>query len=267
MSGLTARYAVCQGVLRQGSFADDVAMVAAAGIAGIGVDANVVDEMGPEEARRILTGEGVGVSSYMDLAAILQENGSTSSLEEAARRLDIAAGIGAPTALVTTGPLRTMDPSLADSRCRDWLARAAVLARERGLLITLEPVHPLLRRWSYVHTLDHARRLVEGIEAAALVVDVGHLWWERDLQEQISKHIEVVATVQLTNVDSAALEEVRYERAPLEEGDVPVAKLVRHLEAVGYGGWYENEVLARIPRQERLEMLRASREWMDSIAT
>jgi sugar phosphate isomerase/epimerase len=154
---------------------------------------------------------------------------------------------------------------LADSRCRDWLARAATLAKDRGLQITLEPVHPLLRRWSYVHTLDHADRLVDDIEGAALVVDVGHLWWDHDLEELISKHIQVIATVQLTNIDRAALEEVRYERAPLDAGDVPVARIVRHLEAVGYRGWYENEVLARIPRDKRLETLRASREWIDSL--
>jgi hypothetical protein len=76
MTGLAERYAVCEGVLRQKSFADDVAMVAAAGIAGIGVDANVVDGVGAEEARRVLVGEGVGVSSYMDLATILHEGGA-----------------------------------------------------------------------------------------------------------------------------------------------------------------------------------------------
>src|SRR5262245_25864843 len=102
MTHSASRYGVCEGVLRQGSFADDVALVAAAGIAGIGVDATVVDGIGTDEARRVLDGEGVEASSYIDLATILAADGDMASLDEVERRLDIAASLGAPAALVTT---------------------------------------------------------------------------------------------------------------------------------------------------------------------
>ena len=104
------RYAVCERVLRQGSFADDVALAVAAGIRGLGVDAAAVDAIGVDEAARILDGEGVRASSYMGLEDILQRDGDkadggTASLDDVARRLDIAARLGAPGALVATGPL------------------------------------------------------------------------------------------------------------------------------------------------------------------
>ena len=72
MSRPTARYAVCERVLRQGSFAEDVALTRAAGIGAIGVDADAVDAIGVEAASRILDGEGIQVSSYMGLEDILQ---------------------------------------------------------------------------------------------------------------------------------------------------------------------------------------------------
>ena len=125
--------------------------------------------------------------------------------------------------------------------CRDWLARAAPLAAEREVRIMLEPMHPLMRRWSFVHTLCHALTLVEGIEGAGVVLDLGHVWWEHGLDVLIREHIGEIVSVQVTNVDAAALEEIRYERAPLDTGDVPVAPLVRLLESSGYRGWYENE--------------------------
>jgi sugar phosphate isomerase/epimerase len=260
-----ARYAVCERVLRQGSFADDVALTRAAGIGAIGVDDAEVDVIGADEAMLILDGEGVLVSSYMGLGSILDEDGGTASLDEVARRLDIAAHLRAPGALVGTGSLGALPPTQAAAICRDWLVRAAPLATERGLRIMLEPMHPVMRRWSFVHTLRHAITLVEGIVGAGVVVDFGHLWWEDGLDVLLADHVDEIVSVQVTNVDAAALEDIRYARAPLDTGDVPVAALVGVLEAAGYRGWYENETLARIPRDQRLDVLRASREWFEAL--
>src|SRR5262249_24494357 len=105
MSRPAARYAVCEAVLRQGSFAADVPLAAAAGVRAIGGNAGGVDAVGVEEARRILAGEGARVSSYMTLEHVLRADGSESPLDEVARRLDVAARLAAPGALVMTGAL------------------------------------------------------------------------------------------------------------------------------------------------------------------
>jgi sugar phosphate isomerase/epimerase len=265
MSSPGARYAVCERVLRQGSFADDVTLTRAAGIGALGVDADAVDTIGVEAAARILDGEGIRVSSYMALEDILQADATTASLDEAARRLDVAARLGASGALVATGPLDARPATEADAICRDWLARAAPLAAARGVRLMLEPLHPLMRRWSFVHTLAHALAMVDGIAGAGVVLDLGHVWWERDLEAQIREHVDAVVSVQVTDVDRAALDDIRYERAPLGTGDVPVAALVGVLESSGYRGWYENETLVRTLRDERLAVLRASREWFEAL--
>jgi sugar phosphate isomerase/epimerase len=259
------RYGVCEQVLRQGSFASDVALAAAAGVCAIGVDAAAVDAVGVEEAARILDGEGLRASSYMTLENVFSGNRDVASLDEAARRLDVAARLGAPGALVMCGPLGTLAPAEAVAVCRDWLARAGSLAAARGTRLMLEALHPLMRRWSFVHTLRHALALVDGIAGAGVVLDLGHVWWEHGLEALVPRHVGAIVSVQVTNVDAAALAELRYERAPLDAGDVPVAALVGLLESAGYGGWYENEVLARVPRERRLEWLRASREWFEDL--
>ena len=107
--------------------------------------------------------------------------------------------------------------------------------------------------------------MVEGIDGVGVVVDFGHVWWEHGLDRLIPEHVGEIVSVQVTNVDTAALEEIRYERAPLDAGDVPVAALVGLLESSGYRGWYENETLVRTPRDQRLDMLRASREWFEAL--
>jgi sugar phosphate isomerase/epimerase len=120
-----------------------------------------------------------------------------------------------------------------------------------------------MRPWSFVHTLDHGLELVGGIAGTGVVLDLGHVWWERGLDALIREHVDEIVSVQVTNVDAAALAEIRYERAPLEAGDVPVGPLVGLLESSGYRGWYEDETLVRTPRDRRLEMLRAARSWFE----
>ncbi len=263
--GPAGRFAVCELVLRQGSFADDVALTKAAGVSAIGVDATAVDAIGAEEARRVLDGEGVRVSSYLALPSILGDGGTPASLDETARRLEVAASLGAPSVLAVTGTLGALAPTEADAICRDWLARASDLAARCGVRVMLEPIHPVMRHLSFVHTLNHGLSLVDGIDGTGVVLDLGHVWWERGLGELIQDHVADIVSVQVTNVDSAALAESRYERAPLACGDVPVASLIRLLESSGYRGWYEDEVLVRSPRDQRLARLQASREWFEAI--
>src|SRR6266702_1744973 len=105
MTRPSERFAVCEQVLRQGSFADDVAVAKAAGVNAIGVDAEAVDASGAEEAGRILDAEGIRVSSYIALEGILAKDGAGAQLDEAARRLEVAASLGAPSAVVVSGPL------------------------------------------------------------------------------------------------------------------------------------------------------------------
>jgi sugar phosphate isomerase/epimerase len=253
-------------VLRQGSFAADVELVRAAGIAAIGVDAGLVDAIGADEARRVLDGAGVAASSYMTLEDVLAPDG-TASLDETRRRLDIAARLGAPCALIGTGPLDRRALPEAERLTRGWLSDAGPVALERGVRIMLEPMHPLMRRWSFLHTLRDALELVEGIDGVGVALDLGHVWWERGLPDLIRAHVELILSVQVTDIDTQALDDIRYERAPLGAGDVPIASLVEVLEAAGYRGWYENEVLARIPRERRLDMLLSSREWFAALGT
>jgi sugar phosphate isomerase/epimerase len=254
---------VCEQVLRQGSFADDVAVAKAAGVSTIGVDAAAVDATGAHEARCILDSEGMGASSYIALESILTMDGVAAPLDEAARRLEVAASLGAPGAVVLTGSLGGLAPAEADAICHDWLARAAVIAVEVGVRVMLEPIHPLMRHLSLVHTLEHGLSLVDGIEGAGIVLDFGHVWWEHGLDALIRDRVADIVSVQVTNVDAAALGESRYVRAPLSSGDVPVAALVRLLESAGYRGWYEEEVLVRSRRDQRLDLLRSSREWFE----
>ena len=120
-----------------------------------------------------------------------------------------------PGCSASTGPRGDYSSREADARCRAWLERLSPRAVDLGLVLMVEPMFPMMRAHSYVHTLSHALELVAGIDGATVVVDTGHLWWDPRLVEHFQAHVNDIGMVQLTNISSDALDRLRYSRAAI----------------------------------------------------
>ena len=254
-------------VFHTGGLVADLAADAAsgrrAGVDGVSVDADELVRIGPRDAGRLLTDAGVRVSSVMAIGPAVA-CGNTGSIDAELAVLEAAAAIGAPGVLAFTGPRGDYPAREADARCRAWLERLASRAVDLDLAVMVEPMFPMMRAYTYVHTLSHAFELVADLDGAKVVVDTAHLWWDPRLVELFTAHVDDVGTVQLTNVSSEALDARRFTRAPFDNGEIPLRELVEAFDAAGYQGWYENEVLTEEP-EDRVEFVRESRTWFDAI--
>lgn len=259
----TPRFGVISRVLGEGDLAANAAAAALAGVDGVSVDRSEVLRLGVKEACRVLADAGLAVSSVLSIGPALP-CGGTGPVDAELETLEVAAELGAPGVLASTGPLGEYPPREADDHCRAWIERLAPRAVELGLVLMLEPMFPMMRAHSYVHTLSHALDLVAGVDGATVVVDTGHLWWDPRLVEQFQAHVADIGTVQLTNISGEALDRLRYSRAPFAEGVIPLRELVQAFDAAGYRGWYENEVLTKSP-EDRVQFVRDSRAWFDAI--
>ena len=166
--------------------------------------------------------------------------------------------------MALTGPLGGFTSREADARCRRWLERVAPRVADLGIAVMVEPVFPMMRNYTYVHTLPHALELVADLDGARVVIDLGHLWWDPRLVEQFRIHLEDIGTVQLTNMSSDALDRLRYSRAPLGEGEIPLRELILAFDEAGYSGWYEHEVLTKEP-EDRVQFVRDACAWFDAV--
>ena len=260
-------FGVVSYVFHTGGLVADLAADATSGRQA-GVDAHAVDadellRIGPVEARRLIADAGVRVSSVLPIGPAV-EGGDTGSIDAELAILNAAAEIGAPGVLAFTGPRGDFPAREADARCRAWLERLAPRAVDLDLVVMLEPMFPMMRAYSYVHTLSHALELVADLDGAKVVVDTAHLWWDPRLVELFTAHVDDIGTVQLTNVSSEALDARRFARASFDKGEIPLRDLIKAFDAAGYRGWYENEVLTEEP-EDRVEFVRESRMWFDSI--
>jgi sugar phosphate isomerase/epimerase len=131
--------------------------------------------------------------------------------------------------------------------------------------MTIEPVHPFLHGVGYIHTIRHAARITERVENCGIIVDVAHIYWDGDLEEDIRRHCGKIALVQVANLDPQALAARRWGRALLDQGTVPIADIVRWIDAAGYRGTYESEILLELPHDECIAAARSSRLWFETV--
>ncbi len=184
--------------------------------------------------------------------------------ERTAWALGAANQIGAQQLLVYTGPLGPRSVALADERCQQWFGEVQHRSRDAGVALMLEPMFPMMRPVTYVHTLRHALRIVEPFDDVKVVIDTAHLWWEPDLVELVRDNLARVGSIQLSNLSSDAFASRTFRRARLGEGVVPVRDLVRAFDRAGFRGWYEHEVIAD-DVGDKVEFLRQEREWFDDV--
>ena len=259
----TRRFGVVSQVLRGGDLATDAATAARAGVDGMSVECDELRRLGAPTARRILDDAGLAASSVLSIGPAVP-CGDTGPIDVDLAMLDAAAVLGAPGVLASTGPLGAHSGREADARARAWLERLAPRAVDLELVVMLEPMFPMMREYSYVHTLLHALELVAELDGATVVVDTGHLWWDPRLVELFRAHVADIGTVQLTNISGDALDRLRYSRAQLDQGEIPLRDLVVEFDEAGYGGWYEHEVLTKDP-EDRAQFVHDARVWFDAI--
>jgi sugar phosphate isomerase/epimerase len=257
------RFGVLAHEMQAGDLVADAAAAARAGVDGMSVGTRELERRGTAEVGRVFADAGLAVSSVGAIGPSLTcEHGG--AIDGELEVLEASAALAAPGVIALTGPLGTLSARDADTRCRRWLERVAPRAAELGTTVMLEPVFPMMRSYTYVHTLSHAFELVADLDGAGVVVDIGHVWWDPRLLEQFRVHVDDIGTVQLTNMSSHALDRLRYSRAALDEGEVPLRELVLDFDAAGYRGWYEHEVLTKEPT-DRVQFVRAARAWFDAV--
>ncbi|MBW8827583.1 MAG: sugar phosphate isomerase/epimerase, partial [Acidobacteria bacterium] len=168
---------VCETVIRTG-IESDVAMAVEAGFVGLGLDFGRAHDAGLQRTRQVLDDAGIEASSLIGAGCNADQGVGAEAVDKMKRALEVAAIVGSPFVLVGAGTLAGSPIAEADKARGEWFVTMVPLAVEAGVLIGLEPFHPVLRAMTYVHTLRHAAALTGGVPGTGLVVDLSHLWWD-----------------------------------------------------------------------------------------
>jgi len=244
MTDTDRQIAISEITTAEWSFEEDVAGYGdAEGVEGIGVWRDKLAEFDGDTTEAAALVEEAG----LDVCSLIFAGGFTDDFEEgladAKEAIADAEALGAPVLLVLGGPRLGVDIEEGDRLVREALEALAPVARDAGVELALEPLHPVdATRFSTVVTMSQALDLVEGIDGAGVMYDTWNTWWDPEVYAGIERAGEAGALSAVHVADWRHPSDQPRDRAVPGEGAAPLPELLGAVESAGYGGWYEVEL-------------------------
>ena len=219
-----------------------------------------VHGVGLDRAARALRDGGFRLSGYCRGGFFPADAAQHAAVRDDNRRaVDEAAALGAPCLVIVVGGLPqfsrdgaapSRDIAGARAQVHDGLAELLDYAEAARMPLALEPLHPMTAaQRSCVNTLRQALDLCDALDPGrsrglGITVDVYHVWWDFEVDEQIRRagrdrllafHVFdwLAPTTDLLN-----------DRGMMGDGVIEIPKLRAAVEAAGYAGPCEVEVLS-----------------------
>jgi len=170
------------------------------------------------------------------------------------RILDAAATIAAPCVVMVVGGLPDGDKDIAGQRARvrDALFELAPYAASVGVKLGLEPLHPMYAGdRSVLNLISHANDLCDELgEAAALVPDVYHCWWDPAFESEL-RRAGKNRIITFHYCDWLASTRNLRDRGMVGDGVVDIPRIRGWLDDIGYEGPFELEIFSELDWWER----------------
>ncbi|WP_425261871.1 sugar phosphate isomerase/epimerase family protein [Rubrivivax sp. RP6-9] len=227
---------------------------AARGIRAVAPWRDQVAAAGLQATARTLRAHGIALSGYCRGGMFTDADAAEQNL----RALDEACALGAPCLVLVVGALpgalagRAQHKDIAAARAgvHDGIAALLEQARQRGMPLAIEPLHPMYAAdRACINTLEQALDVCDALDPArsgalGVAVDVYHVWWDPKLQQQIARagrerllafHVcdWLTPTRDLLN-----------DRGMMGDGVIDIPRIRGWVEGAGYAGFSEVEIFS-----------------------
>jgi sugar phosphate isomerase/epimerase len=260
LSGLAINQAT---TLPQWGLREAVRGYSRAGIHAISVWSDQVTKCGLATAQSLLRDHGMTVPAYCFAtgSTTMPMNRSGELYDLARAALDEAAAVQAECFIMMLGGASNSRTSLHEARQRasDFLSRLVLHGLSIGVSIGIEPVHPMRAAdLSCINTMRQANDLCDVIgPGASVVVDVYHVWWDQDLEEEINRASGRISSFQISDW-LAGTASVKNDRGMMGDGVIDIRSISRMVRAAEFDGPCEVEIMSernwgRRPPEEVLD--------------
>lgn len=176
------------------------------------------------------------------------------ALDDNRKAIDEAHELGAPVLVLVCGA----DPrqSLEESRkqIQDGIANCIDYAKQAQVKLAIEPLHPMYAGdRSAINTLAQANDMAETLASpwVGIAVDVYHLWWDDDLENQVKRcgRNGNLAAFHICDWKTPTLDMLN-DRGLMGEGCIDLKKIRGWVEEAGFEGFNEVEIFSSIYWQQ-----------------
>jgi sugar phosphate isomerase/epimerase len=233
---------------------------AARGIRAISPWRDQVAALGLQRIATMLRATEIELSGYCrgGMFPASTPQGLSAALDDNRRAIDEAKTLNAPCLVLVVGGLpgalagciEHKDLVQARAQVFDGIAATLQYAREVGMPLAIEPLHPMYAAdRACVNTMEQALDICDALDpersgAIGVAVDVYHVWWDPKLQAQIARagrqrlhafHVcdWLVPTRDLLN-----------DRGMMGDGVIDIARIRSWVEGAGFQGFSEVEIFS-----------------------
>lgn len=223
--------------------------IARAGFGGISPWRREIEGQNVSAIAQIIKDAGLLVPGYCRSTYIpsTDQSGFRAHIEANKLAITDAGVLGAKTFVMVVGGLPVGSKNLAAARAQvaDATGLLATHAREHGVKIALEPLHPVYAAdRSCLTLLSEALEMAEAIAPdIGICVDVYHVWWDPYLTRDIARAGQRISNFHICDwlVPTA---DVLNDRGMMGDGVIDVSAIRSMVEAVGFKGLIEVEIFS-----------------------
>lgn len=228
------------------SFEEDLHRYAAAGIGAVGVWRDKLADFGEERGIELLAESGLAVSSLQWAGGFTGSEGRshTESLTDARQAIEVATALRAGCLILHSGSRGAHTYNHARRLFRQAIDKLLPLAEEVGVALALEPMNgDCGNDWTFLSCLDETLDFVTQYNSQFLRIALDTYYWGHvpGLMERLPALTPQLSLVQLGDARQPPGGEQN--RCPLGKGTRPLRDIISSLDALGYQGFYEVELM------------------------
>jgi len=230
-----------------------------------------VAAIGLERTAQLVRTNGLALSGYCrgGMFPAMDAAGRQAALDDNRRAVDEAKTLDAACLVLVVGALpgalagAALAKDIAGARWQveDGIAATLEYAREVGMPLAIEPLHPMYAAdRACINTIEQALDLcdrldpvpgalgVDGRRSAALgvAVDVYHVWWDPKLEAQIARAGQERLLAFHVCDWLAKTRDLLEDRGMMGDGVIEIPKIRAWVEAAGFDGYSEVEIFSSL---------------------
>jgi sugar phosphate isomerase/epimerase len=222
----------------------------AAGVKGVSIWRNVIEPIGAKEAGRIVRDHGMAVPAVVRGGFLTAHDAAARSAALDMNRtcIDEAREIGAEMVVLVVGATPGLPLEDARKQVAEGIAKLVPYAKAAKVKLAIEPLHPMYAAdKSCINRMTDARKLCQIVDdpMVGIAVDVYHVWWDPDLQQEIKLAGELGLIFAFHVCDwLTTTNDLLTDRGLMGEGVIDIRKIRSWVEATGFKGFNEVEIFS-----------------------
>jgi sugar phosphate isomerase/epimerase len=222
----------------------------AVGIRGISIWRNVIEPIGATEAAKIVRDYGMSVPAIVrgGFFTSLDTKARSAALDMNRTCIDEAQQIGAEMVVLVVGATPGLSLQDARQQVAEGISALVPYANAAKVKLAIEPLHPMYAAdKSCINRMTDARKVCQLVKdpIVGIAVDVYHVWWDPDLEQEIKLAGELGLIFGFHICDwLTTTNDLLTDRGLMGEGVIDIKKIRGWVEATGFKGFNEVEIFS-----------------------